>query len=41
MFIVSGGLATPRRATLSADDRYTLQSLYHTTPTIKPAPLTP
>jgi hypothetical protein len=33
--------ATPRRSTLSADDRYTLQSLYHTTPTIKPAPLTP
>jgi predicted Zn-dependent protease len=32
---------TPRRSTLSADDRYTLQSLYHTTATIKPAPLAP
>jgi predicted Zn-dependent protease len=32
---------TPRRSTLSANDRYTLQQLYHTTPTIKPAPRTP
>jgi hypothetical protein len=32
---------TPHRSTLSANDRYTLQSLYHTTPTIKPAPLAP
>ena len=32
---------TPHRSTLSADDRYTLQWLYHTTATIKPAPLAP
>jgi predicted Zn-dependent protease len=32
---------TPRRSTLSANDRYTLQYLYHTTATIRPAPLTP
>lgn len=32
---------TPRRSTLSLNDRYTLQLLYHTTATIKPAPLTP
>ncbi|MEK7667080.1 MAG: matrixin family metalloprotease [Gemmatimonadota bacterium] len=32
---------TPRRSTLSADDRYTLQRLYHTTPTIRPAPRAP
>jgi predicted Zn-dependent protease len=31
---------TPRRSTLSLNDRYTLQQLYHTTPTIKPAPRT-
>ncbi len=30
----------PQRSSLSADDRYTLQQLYHTTPTIKPAPRT-
>lgn len=30
--------ATPRRGTLSPDDRYTLQRLYHTTPTVRPAP---
>ena len=29
---------TPRRGTLSLDDRYTLQKLYHDTPTIRPAP---
>ena len=29
---------TPRRSSLSPDDRYTLQSLYHRTPTIRPAP---
>jgi predicted Zn-dependent protease len=28
---------TPRRSTLSPNDRYTIQQLYHTTPTIKPA----
>ena len=28
----------PQRSTLSTDDRYTLQQLYHTTPTIHPAP---
>jgi len=33
--------STPRRSTLSADDRYTVQKLYHTTPTILPAPRTP
>lgn len=33
--------STPHRSTLSVNDRYTLQLLYHTTPTIKPAPLTP
>jgi hypothetical protein len=32
---------TPHRSTLSANDRYTLQLLYHTTATIKPAPLAP
>ncbi len=32
---------TPHRSTLSANDRYTLQYLYHTTATIKPAPRTP
>lgn len=29
---------TTRRSSLSPDDRYTLQSLYHRTPTIRPAP---
>jgi predicted Zn-dependent protease len=28
---------TPRRGTLSPDDRYTLQRLYHTTPNVLPA----
>jgi hypothetical protein len=32
---------TPRRSTPSPDDRYTLQRLYHTTPTIRPAPRVP
>jgi hypothetical protein len=32
--------ATPRRGTLSPNDRYTLQRLYHTIPTIRPAPRT-
>jgi hypothetical protein len=32
---------TPRRSSLSPDDRYTLQTLYHRTPTIRPAPRTP
>jgi len=32
---------TPHRTTLSLNDSYTLQLLYHTTATIKPAPLTP
>jgi hypothetical protein len=32
---------TPRRSTLSPNDRYTLQRLYHTTPTIQPAPRVP
>ena len=32
---------TPKRSTLSVNDRYTLQKLYHTTPTIAPAPRTP
>jgi predicted Zn-dependent protease len=32
---------TPHRSTLSLNDSYTLQLLYHTTATIKPAPLTP
>jgi len=32
---------TPRRSTLSVNDRYTLQTLYHTTPTIRPFPRTP
>jgi predicted Zn-dependent protease len=32
---------TPRRSSLSVNDRYTLQTLYHTTPTIRPAPRTP
>ena len=32
---------TPRRSSLSPNDRYTLQSLYHRTPTIRPAPRTP
>lgn len=32
---------TPRRSTLSVNDRYTLQMLYHTTATIRPFPLTP
>ena len=32
---------TPRRSSLSPDDRYTLQKLYHRTPTIRPAPRTP
>jgi hypothetical protein len=32
---------TPRRSSLSPDDRYTLQSLYHRTPTIRPAPRAP
>ena len=31
---------TPRRSSLSPGDRYTLQSLYHRTPTIRPAPRT-
>jgi len=30
--------STPRRGTLSPDDRYTLQRLYHTTPTVRPSP---
>ena len=29
---------TPQRGTLSLNDRYTLQKLYHDTPTIRPAP---
>jgi len=29
---------TPRRGTLSVNDRYTVQRLYHTTPTVRPAP---
>jgi hypothetical protein len=32
---------TPRRSSLSPNDRYTLQKLYHRTPTIRPAPRTP
>jgi predicted Zn-dependent protease len=32
---------TPRRSTLSVNDRYTLQTLYHTAATIAPAPRTP
>lgn len=32
---------TPKRSTLSINDRYTLQKLYHTTATIRPAPRTP
>jgi len=32
---------TPRRSSLSPDDRYTLQTLYHRTPTIRPAPRAP
>jgi hypothetical protein len=32
---------TPRRSSLSPADRYTLQTLYHRTPTIRPAPRTP
>jgi len=32
---------TPKRSSLSANDRYTLQKLYHTAPTIRPAPRTP
>ncbi len=30
--------SAPRRGTLSPDDRYTFQLLYHTTPTVRPAP---
>lgn len=33
--------AIPQRSTLSADDRYTLQQLYHAKATITPAPRTP
>lgn len=32
---------TPKRSSLSLNDRYTAQKLYHTTATIRPAPLTP
>lgn len=32
---------TPRRSSLSPNDRYTLQTLYHRTPTIRPAPRAP
>ena len=32
---------TPRRSTLSTNDRYTIQRLYHTPATIRPAPRTP
>ena len=32
--------STPRRSTLSLDDRYTLQRLYHTATTVQPAPAT-
>jgi len=32
---------TPRRSSLSPNDRYTLQTLYHRTPTIRPAPPAP
>ena len=30
--------STPRRRVLTANDRYTIQLLYHTTPTIQPSP---